>query len=564
MKNRIIVLTVAMLLMWTTAFAQTTITSIDAREGTIIVRGTTDSEVITYEVYSSELQPSGLTSTDIVGFGEKYFESENFTISFGLNRSGNYIVRLFDGEEWETTDPFEFLDSGERGAFAEVISGILSIADTAEARAAAAAAIDTEFSKASNAVLMKSIGINSYGDRSKPVKDAICKKMVEDGANKTLDEKALLTLYKDSEAIARMNLDGAKSASEILDERNYVFEDVAHKDIETSSRKTWIEQAVAKNAPYKAVAEIEEMYEKASALYVINNAKITNIESKVKGYAALLEIEDVSEYKSYLSKVSTTVNRKLVEELDNKEAVTVDRLLEALKTAATATSGGLGGGGGAGGGGYSSVSGAKPTTNSNYVVNGTTNEEVGEENAETVTALFSDIADSHWAYDAIASLKGSGVIAGYGDGSFKPDNTITREEYVKMIIVAFDLEDEKASSHFHDVFDSDWFYPYVSAAFEKGIVLGDNLGIFGVHSNITRQDAAVIAARVMRTAGISADVQREYKGFNDESAIADYAAEDIKTLYCAGKINGTDLGNFEPQRFCTRAEAAAMIYGISR
>ena len=91
MKNRIIVLAISILLVWTTAFAETTIESVDTSEGTITVTGTTDSNMITYKVYNSELQPSSLKNTDIVGFGEEYFESENFGVK---NDSIIYVIYL--------------------------------------------------------------------------------------------------------------------------------------------------------------------------------------------------------------------------------------------------------------------------------------------------------------------------------------------------------------------------------------------------------------------------------------------------------------------------------------
>ena len=54
--------------------------------------------------------------------------------------------------------------------------------------------------------------------------------------------------------------------------------------------------------------------------------------------------------------------------------------------------------------------------------------------------------ESHWAYGAVKALKEKGVISGYADGSFAPDRTVTREEFVKMIVTAFSLENADANS----------------------------------------------------------------------------------------------------------------------
>ena len=101
-------------------------------------------------------------------------------------------------------------------------------------------------------------------------------------------------------------------------------------------------------------------------------------------------------------------------------------------------------------------------------------------------------------------------------------------------------------------------------AFEKGIVKGDNLGLFGVNAGITREDATAIASRVLKLMGKSTEATRDYGNFADEDIISDYAKEAVRELYCMGRINGTNDGKFEPQRFCTRAEAAMIIYNISR
>ena len=52
---------------------------------------------------------------------------------------------------------------------------------------------------------------------------------------------------------------------------------------------------------------------------------------------------------------------------------------------------------------------------------------------------FSDVSGEHWAKEAVEALADKGIISGFGDGSFKPDNNVTREEFVKMAVVAFGI-----------------------------------------------------------------------------------------------------------------------------
>ena len=117
-------------------------------------------------------------------------------------------------------------------------------------------------------------------------------------------------------------------------------------------------------------------------------------------------------------------------------------------------------------------------------------------------SLFNDMQESHWAYGAVKAIskkKALSVRLCQTAGSLLPDRTVTRAANRKheMIVTAFSLENADANSYFYAAFDDDWFYPYISAAFEKGINKnGNDAGLLGVKADITRQDAAVICAGV--------------------------------------------------------------------
>ncbi len=546
------------------AYAATTISKISVVEGKVNVEGTTDSTTyLTYEVYDRTI--SEPTKADIDGFGEKYLtQSGAFSLRFGMKNGGSYKVRIFDGVN-SVIGEFDYASQADRDLFVGNITSILASPDTA------AALLDAAFSDPSNRAQMKTIGMDydAYVGYAADLKAALCQDMVSKGANQTLSESSLLTLYTNAEIIAKINVGGIAYANQVLDALNYSFEGTAHTALSDAAQKAWIEQAVIANKPYADVTGLAAGYQKAAALSVINSARVTNIKEKVMGYASLLGIESAVAYTDYVTKASPAINSAVVTSLSGSKAETATQLLSTLAAAVGANPGGGGGGsisggGGGGGGGGGSMPSKTPTVNKEIGIGNPEDNGEEESGAEQPKALFTDMNESHWAYPAVSAMKNEGIINGYQDGSFSPDSVVTREEFVKMIIVAFDLEDDLAGSHFHDVFDSDWFYPYVSAAFEKGIVMGDHLGLFGVHAGITRQDATVIAARTMRTVGKAIDEMRAYTAFKDEAAIADYAKTDVKALYCAGKINGTDTGAFEPERFCTRAEAATIIYGISR
>ena len=181
-------------------------------------------------------------------------------------------------------------------------------------------------------------------------------------------------------------------------------------------------------------------------------------------------------------------------------------------------------------------------------------------NPDVSLYTFKDVGSSHWALKPIEYLAGEGVLSGNGDGTFAPDKTVTREEFVKMIIAAFGFESTGAGISFTDVANSHWAYKYIEAAVENGIVKGISETQFGMGSYITRQDMAVIANRIINLKGIS--VEAGTASFTDDAKIDDYAKDAVNVLAGAGILNGYQDGSFRPQGSLTRAEAAKVIYEL--
>ena len=195
--------------------------------------------------------------------------------------------------------------------------------------------------------------------------------------------------------------------------------------------------------------------------------------------------------------------------------------------------GSLGGGGGAGG----SSKPAKP---------------------ETPKSAFTDIDNVEWAKESINALAEKGILNGKGDNKFAPNDGVTREEFVKIIAVAFDLKADK-DVNFADVSEDRWSKDFIKAAASNGIVNGDGEN-FNPTDIITRQDMAVIIYRVFEKLG--AEVKGEAISFNDSSDIADYAQEAVEALSGAGIINGMGDGTFAPRATVTRAQSAKVVYSL--
>ena len=216
------------------------------------------------------------------------------------------------------------------------------------------------------------------------------------------------------------------------------------------------------------------------------------------------------------------------------------------------TTGGGGGGGSTGGGGGGGVIQTPPVPDT---VTPTPSPE-----PETDGAAFTDMAGFEWAEEAVEELSRRGVVNGDGSGKFNPQNFITREEFAKIAVTAFDLYNPDAVSSFDDVPGDAWFYTYVSSARESGVVTGISDTQFGAGNNITRQDMAVMLKRILDMTGISAD--NGGASFADEESIADYAREAVRALSGLGVLNGMDDGRFAPGDSVTRAQSAKAVYEL--
>lgn len=174
--------------------------------------------------------------------------------------------------------------------------------------------------------------------------------------------------------------------------------------------------------------------------------------------------------------------------------------------------------------------------------------------------VFNDIDNVAWAKDYIIKLYDLGVISGDGNGAFHPDRDVTREEFVKMLLLAFNVEiDEKPQESFADVSAGSWFEPYVAAAYKLRLVNGISATEFGTGRCITRQDMAVMIVRCLEYKGIFLESSENNHRFGDEADISGYARDAVNNLKEAGILSGDTNHNFNPGLFAKRAEVAKVL-----
>ncbi|MDD6483632.1 MAG: S-layer homology domain-containing protein [Clostridiales bacterium] len=219
----------------------------------------------------------------------------------------------------------------------------------------------------------------------------------------------------------------------------------------------------------------------------------------------------------------------------------------AEKYSSNGTTGGGSGGGGGNGGGTVSTGTTSQTPNIDVAA---PNKPYGS------SSLFNDIGSVSWAQDSIEELARRGVINGKADKIFAPNDTVTREEFVKMVVLALNITAEDTSCDFTDVIDDAWYKEYVGRAVGSGLVNGHGDGTFGVGENITRQDIAVILWN-----GIKSKVGNgSAAAFIDNDDVSDYAKEAVNAMRYLNIIDGYEDNTFRPSNAATRAEAAKLLY----
>lgn len=175
-----------------------------------------------------------------------------------------------------------------------------------------------------------------------------------------------------------------------------------------------------------------------------------------------------------------------------------------------------------------------------------------EKTMESIPAVqLKDIAN-HWAEGNINQMIASGTVGGYPDGSFKPDNTVTRAEFATMLVKAFKLEN-KAGKIFADT-ELHWAKDYIVQAAASGAVSGFDANTFGPDNLITREQMAVMIARAAQLADSTAEVQ-----FADSVSISEWAKDAIAAVAGNGIMKGYPDNTIHPQGNATRAEAVTVI-----
>ncbi|MDD2373177.1 MAG: S-layer homology domain-containing protein [Syntrophomonadaceae bacterium] len=173
---------------------------------------------------------------------------------------------------------------------------------------------------------------------------------------------------------------------------------------------------------------------------------------------------------------------------------------------------------------------------------------------DQAAVVFKDTS-GHWAEAAIKRMAELDVIKGYADGTFKPNQSITRAEFTVALVKALKLTGQNPRT-FKDS-NQHWAREYISIAAENGIVNGYDSEKFGPDNPINREQIAVM---VINAAQLDKAVAN--KKFADNSRISIWARDFVNTAIAGNIISGYDDNTFRPQSQASRAEAVTVISKI--
>ena len=175
------------------------------------------------------------------------------------------------------------------------------------------------------------------------------------------------------------------------------------------------------------------------------------------------------------------------------------------------------------------------------------------------TSPFDDVPREAWYTEAVDFVAGRKLFSGVSEGSFAPDQSLSRG---MLVTVLYSLEEPDFSGRadaFDDVADSAWYAQGASWAVEEGIVSGYGNGLFGPDDPITREQLALMLYRYAQSLGLSTAGRDTLRSFYDSWTISPWAEDAMAWAVDGGILSGRPGGLLDPSGLTTRAEAAVML-----
>ncbi len=179
-----------------------------------------------------------------------------------------------------------------------------------------------------------------------------------------------------------------------------------------------------------------------------------------------------------------------------------------------------------------------------------------EGEAPAAEFFFSDVSEEDWFYEPVRYLTERGMLQGFGDGTFRPGDTLTEAQLLKLLLKPYMPEDMEEPA------GEGWWIPYWEFGVREGILAADDLE--HVHRGASRLRTAQLLVRfpllpVSEEDLLEPDTAGILGEMRDRDEIPREALDAVVTVYASGIMEGYDDGCFHPERVLTRAEGAAVI-----
>lgn len=173
---------------------------------------------------------------------------------------------------------------------------------------------------------------------------------------------------------------------------------------------------------------------------------------------------------------------------------------------------------------------------------------------------FADVS-GHWSQADVELLASKLVVQGVTDTAFAPDADMTRAEFAALLVRSLGLPiEDGGTTAFTDVSQEDWFYGVVEAASNAGLITGYEDGSFKPENTITREQMALMLSRALKVAGKSVkDASDAMAGFADRDEVGAWAEKAVGQMVKSGIIGGMSETALEPKQNATRAQATVML-----
>lgn len=181
---------------------------------------------------------------------------------------------------------------------------------------------------------------------------------------------------------------------------------------------------------------------------------------------------------------------------------------------------------------------------------------------------FADI-EGHWAKEAVNHMGSRMIISGTGDNLFSPDRDITRAEFAAIVVRSLGLNPDNGTGDFSDVRAGAWYSDAVNTASGHGLIGGFEDGTFRPNDKITREQAMVIIAKAMELTNLEGvasgqSAEEALLPYSDAENVSSWAKSGVADSVQAGIVTGKENKTLAPQDFILRAEVATIIERLLR